>query len=37
MFAERRIKMNVLSLMVMGILAYWVVAMTWVSRRKDWD
>ena len=29
--------MNILSLMVIIILAYWVVAMTWVAKRKDWD
>lgn len=29
--------MNVLTLMVIIILAYWIVGMTLVSKRKDWD
>jgi hypothetical protein len=29
--------MNVLTLMVIIILAYWVIAMGSVSMRKDWD
>jgi len=29
--------MNVLSLMVIIIVAYWIVGMTLVSKRKDWD
>ncbi len=29
--------MNVLTLMVIIILAYWVIAMFAVSKTKDWD
>ena len=29
--------MNVLTLMVIIILAYWVIAMYSVSRQKDWE
>ena len=29
--------MNVLTLMVIIILAYWAVAMYLVSKQKDWD
>jgi hypothetical protein len=35
--SRRSTRMNVLSLMVLIILAYWIVGMTWVSKRKDWD
>jgi hypothetical protein len=35
--SRRRTKMNVLSLMVIIIVAYWIVGMTLVSKRKDWD
>ena len=30
-------KVNVLTLMVIIILAYWVIAMYLISRNKDWD
>ena len=33
----RRTKMNVLTLMVIIILTYWIEGMTLVSKRKDWD
>ena len=29
--------MNVLTLMVIIILAYWVIAMSLVSKQKDWE
>ena len=29
--------MNVLTLMVIIILAYWIVAMWLVSKQRDWD
>jgi len=29
--------MNVLYLMVIIIAVYWIVAMTLVAKRKDWD
>ena len=29
--------MNVLTLMVIIILAYWVIAMYLVSKQKDWE
>ena len=30
-------KVNVLTLMVIIILAYWVIGMYLISRNKDWD
>ena len=32
-----RKKMNVLTLMVIIILSYWIIAMWLVSKRKNWD
>jgi hypothetical protein len=29
--------MNVLTLMVIIILAYWAIAMVAISKQKDWD
>jgi hypothetical protein len=29
--------MNVLTLMVIIILAYWVIAMSLVAKQKDWE
>ena len=29
--------MNVLTLMVIIILAYWIIGMVWVSKTRDWD
>jgi hypothetical protein len=29
--------MNVLTLMVIIILAYWAIAMVTISKQKDWD
>ena len=33
----RRTRMNVLTLMVIIILAYWAIAMYAVSKQKDWE
>ncbi len=29
--------MNVLLLVTLIILAYWIIGMLWVSRKQDWD
>ena len=34
---EEEIKMNVLTLMVIIILAYWAIAMISISMQKDWE